>query len=143
MGQMAPEIDAMTHENKRLRLSDFRGKQVVVLVFYPGDSTPLCTSQLCSFRDAWEQLERADTVVLGVNPSNQAKHAQFVEKNNFPFPLLVDTKSSIAKAYGRSALFGLFIRRAVILIDKQGKIVQIWEGNPAPAKVLEAIKALP
>jgi peroxiredoxin Q/BCP len=139
---MAPEIDALTHDNRRLRLSDFRGKQCVVLVFYPGDSTPLCTSQLCGFRDTWAQLERADTLVLGINPSNQAKHAQFVEKNNFPFPLLVDTKSSIAQAYGRSALFGLFIRRAVFLIDKQGKIAQIWEGNPAPERVLEAIEAL-
>ncbi len=143
VGHMAPDFTAQTHLQEKVQLSDFRGKKCVVLVFYPGDDTPLCTSQLCSFRDTWEAFQATDTEVFGVNPSSESRHAHFVEKHHFPFALLVDGEKAICTAYGRLALLGLLVRRGVFLIDKRGAIAKIWEGNPSPSGILEAIKALP
>ncbi len=112
-----------------------------MLVFYPGDNTPVCTAQLCAFRDDWSRFQAQDTRVYGVNPANQEKHAGFVARHQFPFPLLVDAKNEIAAAYGCRMLFGL-IRRTVYLIDRQGKIAFAQRGNPAPQELLRVLETL-
>lgn len=143
VGEMAPDFQTQTQQRDPVRLSDYRGKRCVVLVFYPGDDTPLCTSQLCAFRDSWEGLQTVETEVFGVNPSSESRHVHFVQKHGFPFSLLMDRDKAICSAYGRLALLGLLVKRGVFLIDKAGKIAQIWEGNPPPSAILEAIKSLP
>ena len=137
----APDFTAITHEGATVRLADLRGKQQVVLVFYPGDNTPVCTQQLCELRDDWGALQSADTVVFGVNPASEARHAQFAAKHHLPFPLLADTGSRIAAVYGCSALLGLFIRRTVYVIDKRGYVIFAQRGKPAVTAIRAALHA--
>ena len=142
-GDLAPDFTATTHEGVTVRLADLRGKQQVVLIFYPGDDTPVCTKQLCEFRDEWGVLQSADTVVFGVNPASEARHAQFAAKYRLPFPLLADAGSRIASTYGCSALFGLFIRRTVYVIDKRGYVIFAQRGKPAVAAIRAVLHAAP
>jgi peroxiredoxin Q/BCP len=79
---------------------------------------------------------------LGVNPSNQSRHEQFAAKHSFPFPLLIDKGRKIAAAYGCVMALGLMVRRAVFVIDKEGRIAAYWQGNPAPVEVVEALRRL-
>ena len=138
IGQDAPDFRVRSSDGGDVALAAFRGTKNVVLVFYPGDNTPVCTAQLCSFRDSWNSLQSADTVVFGVNPASESKHAGFAEKHKFPFPLLVDSGSEIAAQYGCRALFGI-VKRAVYVIDKAGKIAYARRGNPSPQEVLQSV----
>ena len=126
-------------DEQTVRLSDFRGKQRVVLIFYPGDNTPVCTAQLCAFREGWEQFQAEETAIFGVNPANAQRHRQFAEKHKFPFPLLVDSGGKLAAAFGCRAIFGI-IRRTVYAIDKRGRVIYAQRGNPAPSKILAALQ---
>lgn len=141
LGRAAPDFTANTSDNKKMRLSDMRGKKRVVLVFYPGDNTPVCTAQLCSFRDHWEALQSENTVVYGVNPATSEAHHAFAEKNRLPFPLLVDVKGEIARQYGCNAPFGL-VKRTVYIVDREGRVVWAQRGNPATDEVLKALHTL-
>ncbi len=138
-GEFAPDFTAATHAGDAVSLADLRGKKQVVLVFYPGDNTPVCTTQLCELRDDWVALQAEDTVVFGVNPASAEKHAEFAAKYRYPFPLLVDTGSRIAAAYGCSAFFGWMIRRTVYAIDKRGRVVFAQRGRPTVAAILAAL----
>lgn len=142
-GEMAPDFTATTHAGAVVHLAGLRGKQRVVLVFYPGDDTPVCTRQLCELRDDWSALQSADTIVFGVNPASEAKHAQFAAKYRLPFPLLADVGSRIAAAYGCSALFGLLIRRTVYVIDKRGRVIFSQRGKPAVAAIRAELDTAP
>jgi peroxiredoxin Q/BCP len=142
-GELAPDFTASTQTGETVRLADLRGKQRVVLVFYPGDDTPVCTKQLCELRDDWGALQSAGTVVFGVNPASETKHAQFAAKYRLPFPLLVDTGSRIAADYGCSALFGLLVRRTVYVIDKRGRVLFAQRGKPAVAAIRTALNTAP
>jgi len=141
VGQAAPDFTAPTSDGKTVHLAELRGQKRVVLVFYPGDYTPVCTAQLCSFRDNWDALQAEDTVVYGVNPAKQEKHAGFAAKFQLPFPLIVDTDSAIAGSYGCRALFGI-VKRTVYVLDRNGKVAWVKRGNPAPDEVLQALHAL-
>src|SRR5438105_3018556 len=96
VGQAAPDFTAETSDGRTVQLSELRGQKRVVLVFYPGDYTPVCTAQLCAFRDNWKALQAENAVVYGVNPSNKEKHSGFATKIGLPFPLLADTNGVIA-----------------------------------------------
>ena len=141
IGQPAPDFTATTGEGQTVRLSELRGQKRVVLVFYPGDYTPVCTAQLCSFRDNWEALQGEHTVVYGVNPANQEKHAGFAARNRLPFPLLVDAGGEITLSYGCRALLGI-VKRTVYVIDRQGRVVWAKRGNPPPSEILTALHTL-
>ena len=141
IGEPAPEFTAQASDGKTISLTDFRGRRHVVLVFYPGDNTPLCTAQLCAIRDTWSDFEAQNAVVFGVNPAGEAKHAGFVGRHRFPFPLLVDAGNAIAAQYGCKGWFGL-VKRSVYVIDTQGRVVYAKRGNPAPAEILAAIVRL-
>lgn len=139
IGECAPDFSAMTDRGETIRLSELQGKKRVVLVFYPGDNTPLCTAQLCALRDDWTQFEAEDTVVYGINAGSRERHRKFAEKNGFPFPLLVDEGGKIAAAFGCRGLFGM-LRRTVYALDKQGRVVFAQRGNPAPPVILETLR---
>ncbi len=141
VGQQAPDFTAPLSDGSTLTLSALRGEQRVVLVFYPGDNTPVCTSQLCALRDTWSELQERHTLVYGVNPADIQRHAQFVARNRFPFPLIVDAGGKIAAAYGCRMLFGL-IKRTVVVIDRDGRVAYAERGNPAPAELLKVLEHL-
>jgi len=98
-GGPAPDFELETDSGERVRLSDLRGKQVV-LYFYPKDDTTGCTTQACGIRDMWGEFQRAGAVVLGVSPDDVASHDRFKEKYSLPFTLLADDGHKVADAYG-------------------------------------------
>jgi thioredoxin-dependent peroxiredoxin len=146
----APEFSLPDETNTSRRLSDFRGRPVV-LYFYPNDDTPGCTTEACGFRDDYSAYIKADLVVLGVSPNSPQSHAKFKEKYSLPFPLLADEGHKVCeeygvwgpkKSYGRE-YEGVF--RTTFLIDSNGRIAKVFE-NVKPsehsAEVLEAAKNL-
>jgi peroxiredoxin Q/BCP len=98
-GKPAPDFALTSDSGETIRLSDLRGKQVV-LYFYPKDDTPGCTAQACGIRDAYGEFERAGAVVLGVSPDSESSHVKFKEKYGLPFTLLADEGHEVADEYG-------------------------------------------
>src|SRR5256714_4475397 len=99
VGDQAPDFETTNDKAEKVKLSDYRGKRVV-LYFYPKDDTPGCTTQACGFRDAQSSIQGKNATVLGVSPDDVASHQAFKSKFNLNFPLLVDTDHRIAEAYG-------------------------------------------
>jgi peroxiredoxin Q/BCP len=134
-GTQAPDFTLRDQDGNAVTLSSFRGKSNVVLVFYPMDETPTCTTQLCEFRDHWGDVQARNTVVFGVNPGSAEKHQKFKKSKNFPFPLLVDDDQKVAKLYKSD---GWFVpSRTVYLIGKDGKVRFGQKGKPVPKEVLK------
>ncbi|HEX3132827.1 MAG TPA: peroxiredoxin, partial [Planctomycetota bacterium] len=100
-------------------LSSLWAKGPLLLVFYPGDETPVCTAQLCEYRDRWADFAAAGVQVVGINPASHERHQKFSGHHHFQFPLLSDPDSACCKAYGAKAWYGT--RRQVVLIDQRGQ----------------------
>src|SRR5689334_24779906 len=98
-GKKAPDFELQDADEKSTRLSDLRGRPVV-LYFYPKDDTPGCTTQACGIRDVYGEFERAGAVVLGVSPDSEKSHVKFREKYGLPFNLLADRDHALAEQYG-------------------------------------------
>jgi len=132
VGAKAPAFDLPAYPEGRFKLSQFKGKQNVVLYFYPRDDTPGCTTEACGFRDNFSQFQSADTVVLGVSTDTVKSHEKFATKFSLPFPLLADESHEVAEKYGvwvEKNMYGkksMGIQRATFLIDKSGKIAAAW-----------------
>jgi peroxiredoxin Q/BCP len=134
-GAKAPDFALKDQDGNRVTLSGLRGKNVV-LIFYPGDETPVCRRQLCDFRDQWDLAKDKDTLVFGVNPQSALRHSAFRAHNNLPFPLLVDRNQRVAKLYNAA---GLVPRRTVYVIGWDGRIRYSRRGNPPAAEVLAEV----
>lgn len=149
-GIPAPEFSLPDENNKVRRLSEYRGRPVV-LYFYPKDDTPGCTTEACNFRDDYSAYVNADLVVLGVSPDTPKSHAKFKEKYLLPFSLLADDEHKICNLYGVWGPKKFMGRgyegviRTTFLIDSNGRIAKVFE-NVRPAEhsgeVLEAAKGL-
>lgn len=133
VGTEAPDFSLVNDQGTVERLSDYRHKQNVVLVFYPRDNTSLCTKQLCEFRESWSSAIGKETKVFGVNPGSAESHTAFRGKFQLPYPLLVDRGQLVAKLF---ASHGLIVKRTVYLIGKSGKIRFARRGVPSPSEVL-------
>ena len=143
IGDQAPEFEATASGGAAIRLADYRGKKNVVLYFYPGDFTPICTAEACGFRDMYDELQGKDTEVIGVSMDSDGSHKKFAAANHISFPLLADHDQSLSKKYGATnALFALFnkSRRVTFVIDKQGKIAQILKSELSSKKHLEGVQ---
>lgn len=119
VGDAAPDFELPGRGGRTYRLSDYRGRKVV-LVFYPGDFTPVCTRQFCSYRDQGERLERLDADVLGISPQSVDSHERFSREKSLNVPLLADEDREVASAYG--VLFGPRVRRSIFVVDEVGVI---------------------
>lgn len=130
VGDTAPNFEVADQEGKLIRLSDFRGKKVV-LYFYPKDNTPGCTAQACNLRDNYELLQKQGFVVLGVSSDGEKSHQKFITKFQLPFSLLADTEQKVATAYGvwvEKSMYGrtyMGTARTTFVIDEQGQITEI------------------
>lgn len=131
-GTPAPDFSLPDDEGQTVTLSALRGHDVV-LVFYPGDDTPGCTRQLCSFRDHWDLARQRGIRVFGVNPQSPASHGKFRQKFHFPFPLLVDRGQKVGALYHTN---GLIVKRTVYRIGPDGVIRFSHRGYPKPEEVL-------
>jgi thioredoxin-dependent peroxiredoxin len=118
VGQQAPDFELQGTDGS-FRLSEHRGERVVLL-FYPGDNTPVCTKQFCSYRDRADDFAALDATVVGISAQDLASHEGFIAKNSLNVPLLADEDGAVASAY--SATNRLGTKRAVIVIDEQGVV---------------------
>ena len=132
-GDLAPDFELQTDSGDSIRLSDYRGRKVV-LFFYPRADTPGCIKEACGFRDDYSLFTDQDMVVLGISPDTVRAQAKFSEKYGFPFPLLADKDRSVAHVYGvwkpseqrpSGAAYGT---RTTFLIDESGLINHVYEG---------------
>jgi len=149
-GVQAPDF-VLSDENKtQRRLSDFRGR-IVVLYFYPKDDTPGCTTEACNFRDDYSAYINADVIILGVSADSPESHVKFKEKYRIPFSLLADSGHKVCDQYGvwgAKKFMGRDydgVKRTTFLIDSNGRIAKVFE-NVRPSEhsseVLAAIKML-
>lgn len=119
VGKPAPDFELAANTGERWRLSDHRGG-VVALLFYPGDETLVCTKQLCSVREHWEDYLRTKAEVVGVSPGSPEQHSAFSEHHRLPIQLLADEDSSVTKLYGSHWLFPTFFMRSIVIVDAEG-----------------------
>ncbi len=147
IGDPAPDFTATTDADQTVKLSDYRGKRVV-LYFYPKDDTPGCTTQACNFRDNYLEIEEKNAVVLGVSPDNVKSHQKFKTKFDLPFTLLADEDHAIAEAYGvwgEKSMYGktyMGIIRSQFVIDENGKIADPQYNISPKDSTPEALKVL-
>ncbi|MGC1166149.1 MAG: peroxiredoxin [Solirubrobacterales bacterium] len=119
VGDPAPDFELPGTGDKTYRLSDYRGRRLV-LAFYPGDFTAVCTKQFCSYRDQSDKLDGLGAEVLGISPQSVESHERFTEEKRLNVPLLADADKSVARAYGVVA--GPLVRRAIFVIDEEGVV---------------------
>lgn len=120
-GQPAPDFALPDGAGAQWRLSDHRG-QVVVLLFYPGDETPICTRQMCSVRDRWEDYVATGAEVVGLSTNTVDSHKNFTEHHDLPLRLLADVDRQVADLYGAQSLIPGKVARSVFVIDANGVI---------------------
>jgi thioredoxin-dependent peroxiredoxin len=127
VGAMAPEFTLPDQQGTPRRLSDYRGKWVV-LYFYPKDETPGCTKEACAFRDDWQALTALNAQVIGVSLDDSQSHAQFASKHRLPFLLLADASGEVVERYG--AMMNLVLmklaKRHTFVIAPDGKVAQVY-----------------
>jgi thioredoxin-dependent peroxiredoxin len=128
VGDTAPDFTLQSTEGE-ITLSKRLKKGAVLLVFYPGDDTPVCTKQLCNYRDNLDVFEGLDVQVLAINPQSDESHRKFAAKQHFPFPLVSDPGGTVCKQYGALNFMGM-AKRALILIGKDGKVK--WRQSSLP-----------
>jgi thioredoxin-dependent peroxiredoxin len=150
-GKKAPDFTGATDGGGKLKLSELRGKPVV-LYFYPKDDTPGCTKEACAFRDRKKEIEKLGAVVLGVSPDDADSHAKFRKKFDLNFPLLIDENHALADQFGawrEKNMYGkksMGIVRSTFLIGPDGKIAKAWKKvnvDGHDEQVLDAVRELP
>lgn len=119
VGDTAPDFELPGTGGKTYRLADYRGRKVV-LAFYPGDFTAVCTKQFCSYRDQGERMDGLGADVLGISPQSVDSHERFTEEKRLNVPLLADEDKNVARAYG--VLAAGIVRRAIFIVDEEGVI---------------------
>lgn len=145
IGDKAADFTLKDGDGNDWMLSDHRGK-TVVLLFYPGDNTPVCTAQLCSVRDHWSEYQATGAEVVGISTDSVESHKGFAEKNDLPLRLLSDHDGKVSAAYDMKSWLPGRSARGVVVIGKDGKIAyhkaqSLSLFRPADEDVLEAIRA--
>ena len=148
VGKKAPAFSLLDDRGQRIKLSDLKGKPVV-LYFYPRDDTPGCTRQACAFRDRKNELAQLGIVVLGVSTDSVESHQKFREKYQLSFPLLSDPDHKVSELYGawrEKNMYGkksMGIQRSTYLIGVDGKVLKLWKRVQVDGhdqSVLEAVR---
>ncbi len=147
-GSPAPKFTLPSTDGGKVRLADLRGTPVV-LYFYPKDDTPGCTKEACAFRDRSDDIRALGAVIFGISPDDLDSHRAFAEKYHLNFPLLADTKHTVAEKYGawreknRYGKKFMGIQRSTFIIDAKGRVAKVWKAVKVDGhdeKVLEALR---
>ena len=139
IGDKAPEILGKDEQGRDIRLSDYKGRKLV-LYFYPKDNTSGCTSEACSLRDHYTELQQAGYEVVGVSKDSAASHVKFKEKHELPFPLIADVDHSLLEAmgaWGEKMMYGKPVTgtiRTTFIINEDGIVEQIFDGKQIKTK---------
>jgi len=142
VGDVAPDFALPDAQGRTVRLSEFRGR-IVVLYFYPGDFTPVCTIQACAFRDAYEAFAEAGTHVIGVSTDPPERHRAFAQRHALPFTLLSDHAGEARTAYGVPRTWGLLPGRVTYIIDRDGVIRHVFTSQFRPrAHIAQALRII-
>jgi peroxiredoxin Q/BCP len=145
-GDTAPDFETRDAEGNTVKLSDLRGRKVV-LYFYPKDDTPGCTKEACSFRDSFAEFGRRGIEVLGVSTDDEKSHRKFAEKFSLPFKLLADTDHRVADlygVYGEKQFMGrtyMGVSRKTFLIDEDGRLRKVFDKVKVDEHADEVLKA--
>jgi peroxiredoxin Q/BCP len=144
VGAPAPDFALKDGSGNDWRLSDNRGK-VVVLLFYPGDETPICTRQMCSVRDRWEDYSATGAEVVGISTDSVESHQEFAKHHELPLRLLSDSDQAVANLYGAKSLIPGKVARSVFVVDAKGTIRHrdvrpLGLFRPKDDEVIEAIR---
>ncbi len=142
VGDAAPVVTFTLQDGKTVDLASLKGKQVLVY-FYPKDDTPGCTVEAQGLRDAFTDLQAAGVQVYGVSMQDAASHVEFIDKHDLPFPLVVDDKGEVARAF-RVPVKGEYASRQSFLLGADGRIKQVWlqvKPDAHAAEVLSAAKS--
>ena len=145
VGAIAPNFTLKDGEGNEWRLRDQRGK-VTVLLFYPGDETPVCTRQMCSVRDNWEDYAATGAEVVGISTDTTESHQRFSEHHRLPLRLLSDTGGTVSRAYNATSWLPNRAARAVFVIDAAGviryrKVQPLSLFRPKDDEIIAAIRA--
>ncbi len=141
-GDKAPDFTAETTNGSHISLHQYRGKENVVLYFYPADLSRGCSIEACTFRDQQEKFTKANTVILGVSLQDRSSHEKFTKEDKLNFPLLVDTDRAIAIKYGVPIAFNKYDARWTFLIGKDGKIVETFHDVDPRTNSLQLLAAV-
>ncbi len=139
IGDRAPEILGKDEQGRDIRLSDYRGRKLV-LYFYPKDNTSGCTAEACSLRDRYAELQGAGYEVVGVSKDGAASHQRFKEKHELPFPLIADVDKTLMEAmgaWGEKKMYGKTVMgtiRTTFVINEEGVIERIFSGKQIKTK---------
>jgi thioredoxin-dependent peroxiredoxin len=144
IGDKAPDFTLKDLNGEDWSLREHAGK-TVVLLFYPGDDTPVCTAQLCSVRDNWSQYQETGAEVVGISTDSEKSHKSFADKHSLTLKLLSDEKGEVVKNYDAKSWLPGRSARAVVVIDKEGKIAyhkvqSLSLFRPSDDEVLDAIR---
>ena len=145
IGQKAPDFDVVSSAGKRLRLADFAGKKNLVLYFYPGDFTPVCTKETCGFNSLFDELAGQDTEVVGVSVDSDDSHRKFSEKYGLKFDLVSDGDKELARKYEATSLIRDLLgktSRITYVIDKKGEIAGVFKGELSAKKHVDGARDL-
>lgn len=142
-GMPAPDFELPDQHGRLVRLRQYRGKNAVVVYFYPKDDTTGCTIEACRFRDDFEKFRATGAEIIGISADSPESHGQFVSKYNLPFTLLSDKNGSVRKLYGVKKTFGVIPGRVTFVIDREGIVRHVFSSQSSPARhVEEALVAL-
>lgn len=144
VGRTAPDFTLLNHLGEEWKLSRQRGK-VLALLFYPQNETLVCTRQLCSLRDNWQDYLKTKADIIGISPNSVANHSKFARKYKFPLPILADENGEITKIFCQHRIFPTIFMRGVIVVDADGIIrysrTMLRVVRPADHSVIAAIYA--
>jgi len=144
IGDPAPNFTLRDGNGEDWALSNYKGR-TIVLMFYPGDDTPVCTKEMCSVRDHWSEYQASGAEVVGISTDSVESHDKFTSKYDLPLRLLSDKDGEVRDKYGANSLLPGRTARAEFVIDKEGKLVYqkvrpIGLFRPADSDILEAIR---
>lgn len=142
IGEPAPDFELPDQSGKLVRLSQYRGK-TVVLFFYPKDDTTGCTMEACRFRDEFERFTDAGTEVVGISDDSADSHTRFIQKYKLPFTLLSDRGGKVRKLFGVKKTFGIIPGRVTFVIDGKGVVRHVFSSQTSPTQhVDEALRTI-
>lgn len=123
VGDTIPAFSLRDQNNSLISISDYIGKKILIIYFYPKDESRGCTKEACSFRDNYNEFTKAGTMVIGINSGSVDNHRKFMQNHQLPFTLLSDPENKVLKMFGVKTKFFFITGRETFVVDKSGKIV--------------------